>query len=249
MATSFGALCSEFYINQRLALNMDLPNSRETVLDLFDRVRKEFPHMERFRRYEGEVALESVPESGSYDWLSLHRTSIRSGSVNPDSLNSAYQLHRLLYDIAPYFLSISPLDVRYVELTYGFDLEARGNHDVIVYDALIADTPLGALMASPNWEPLDMQPFFTFAVDEEQMTQVNYEVKTRPSAREVEDDKYDDEPISIYLHLRRMGPVTTIGDLQGIFEDLSSLAERLATDKVIPLLLTPITQAIRSGSC
>ena len=39
MTTSYGALCSDFYINQKFALKMDLPTARETVLDLFDRIR------------------------------------------------------------------------------------------------------------------------------------------------------------------------------------------------------------------
>ena len=37
MATSFGALCTDFYINQKVGLKMDLPADRETILHLFDR--------------------------------------------------------------------------------------------------------------------------------------------------------------------------------------------------------------------
>jgi hypothetical protein len=57
MATSFGALCTDFYVNQKLALKMDLPGERETVLHFFDRVKKSIPAMNRFRRYDGELAL------------------------------------------------------------------------------------------------------------------------------------------------------------------------------------------------
>ena len=38
--TTFVALCSDFYVNQKLALKMDLPSERETILHFFDRVRK-----------------------------------------------------------------------------------------------------------------------------------------------------------------------------------------------------------------
>ena len=58
--TSLGALCTDFYVNQKLALKLDLPSARETVLDMFDRIRKELPNMDRFRRYDGELALESA---------------------------------------------------------------------------------------------------------------------------------------------------------------------------------------------
>ena len=126
MVNSIGALCTDFYVNQKLGLKMDLPTARETVLDMFDRIRKELPNMDRFRRYKGELALESPELDSQYNWLALDRTSVRSGWVNPESLAEAYRLHRLILEVAPYFLSISPLDVEFVELVFGFDLEALG---------------------------------------------------------------------------------------------------------------------------
>ena len=44
----------DFYVNQKLSLKMDLPSGRESVLDMFDRIRKEHPGMERFRRYDDQ---------------------------------------------------------------------------------------------------------------------------------------------------------------------------------------------------
>ena len=46
MPSSINAICSDFYVNQKLALKMDLPTRRETVLDMFDRIRREMPVME-----------------------------------------------------------------------------------------------------------------------------------------------------------------------------------------------------------
>src|SRR5258705_10934795 len=71
MPTSYGAICTDFYVNQKLSLKMDLPSGRESVLDMFDRIRKELPDMERFRRYDGELALESPEQSSQYSWLAL----------------------------------------------------------------------------------------------------------------------------------------------------------------------------------
>lgn len=253
MATSFGALSSDFYVNQKLALKMDLPTARETVLDMFDRVRKGRPGMDRFRRFEGELALESAPKDGVYDWLALRRTSIRSGSVNPESLQSAYHLHRLILEIAPYFLSISPLDIDYLELLFGFDLEAKGNHDEIVFDALLADTPLGEMLDPDAHTPLEVEPFLTFALDGDRRLQANVEVKTRSNDRDRdrdrEEDKFDDEPISVFLSVRQVGPIDDVEELLRVFETLSNHAEGLATEKVIPNLLNPIHKAISSHSC
>jgi len=247
MATSYGALCSDFYVNQRLGLKLDLPGKRETVLDLFDRIRKFRPAMDRFRRYEGELALEAAPVDGAYDWLALRRTSVRSGSVNPDSLESAYELHRTILEISPYYLTISPIDVDYLELMFGFDLEARGNHDEIVFDALIADTPMGHLIESDRETLIDVQPFLAFALDEEERTEAHFEVKTRTMERSPgEEEKFDDDPISLYLSVRRAGPFDRIDDLVPIFHEMAQHAERLATDKLIPKLLHPITRAISS---
>ena len=100
--SSLGALCTDFYVNQKLALKMDLPSARETVLDLFDRVRKELPQMDQFRRYDGELALESPEADSQYSWLALNQTAIRSGWVNPTNLSEAYRLHRLILASATY---------------------------------------------------------------------------------------------------------------------------------------------------
>lgn len=249
MATSFGALCNDFYINQRLSLKMDLPSRRETVLDLFDRVRKFRAGMDKFRRFDGELALESAPADGTYDWVALRRTSIRSGSVNPESLDWAYDLHRTMLEVSPYYLSISPLDIDYLELMFGFDLEAHGNHDEIVFDALLAESPMGLLVDTESETPTDVQPFVSFALDEEQRYQANFEVKTRSVERIVRSEKFEDEPISLFLSVRHMGPVERIEDLPQVFRELARHTERLSSDKLIPQMLNPISRAINSRSC
>ncbi len=250
MATSFGALCSDFYVNQRLALKMDLPTGRETVLDMLARMRKFRPGMDKFRRFEGELALESAPIDGAYDWLALRRASIRSGSVNPDNLEWAYSLHSAILEIAPYYLSLSPLEIDYVELMFGFDLEANGNHDEIVFDALYADTPLGNLIDSESESPVDVQPFVgsTFELDEQKML-VNFEIKTRTSERLMPDEKFDDDPISVFASVRRSGPVETLEELKSIQRSLARHLEQIVADKLIPHMLNPITGAISSRSC
>ena len=158
-------MCTDFYVNQKLALKMDLPSARETVLDMFDRVRRELPHMDRFRRYDGELALESPERDAQYNWLALNQTAVRSGWVNPEALDRAYRLHRLILDVAPYYLSISPLDVEFVELVFGFDLEAETNRNEVVFDALLGDSPLMSLVDGDRELVLDAQPFIGFSLN------------------------------------------------------------------------------------
>ena len=248
MATSFGALCTDFYVNQKLALKMDLPSERETILHLFDQVRKAVPSMERFRRYDEEFALESTRREAEYHWLSLQRTCIRSGHVNPQSMAEAYKLHRLVLDVAPYHLTISPIDIDYLELMFGFDLECKGNHDEVVFEALFASTPLADLLKLPGAKVLDTQPVFGLSLGEKGDVQAFFEVKTRPKSRRGRSGRYRREPISILLNLRQYGPVRRVEQLHELFEHLAQQAEALSADRLVPDLLMPISRQITSSS-
>jgi len=242
----FSECCSDFYVNQKLALKMDLPESRETLLDLFDRIRREAPDLDRLRRYDGELALESPDTERRYRWVAMRQTSIRSGEVNPEELESAYRLHRLILEIAPYYLSISPLDVDYLELVFGFDLEAETNRDEVVFDALLADSPLASLVDAQQDRFLDCQPIVGIALSESCDLQAFFEVRSRGSAAEAASGEFAPEPISVYLTIRRHGPITDLAQFPEIFAGLCGHAERLAEERVIPNLVLPIRHAILS---
>lgn len=248
MATSFGALCTDFYINHKLALKMDLPGDRETILHLFDRVRKAIPSMDRFRRYEGELALESSRREAEYRWLALRRTSVRTGHVNPDSMQDAYDFHRLVLTEAPYHLTISPLDVDYLELLLGFDLECKADHDAIVFEALFGNSPVGNLMRVPDARAMDVQPIFGLSLGKRTDLQAYFEVKTRAKSRRGSTSRSRGEPLSIFLTLRKYGPVHKVEELGPIFDQLTQYAEALATERLVPDLLQPISRQITSSS-
>lgn len=244
MTSSYRALCNDFYINQRLNLKMDLPMRRDTVLAMFDRVRREHPWMSRFRRYQNELALESIPKDGGQQWLGLRKTSIRSGSVNPDSASDAYQLHKLVAENAPYFLDVSPLDIEYVELLFGFDLLAAGNHDAIVFDAVIAGSPLAHLADVPGASPIECQPIIGVSLGDEPEVQAHFEVKTRSGSRQSRSGEFREEPISVYLTMRKHGPVADVKELPRLIDTLVQHGESLVESRLVPSLLVPIRKAI-----
>jgi len=253
MTETVSALCNDFYVNQKIALKMDLPTSRETVLDMFDRVRKDFAAMDRFRRFEDELALESPERNSQYSWFSLAApggTSIRSGWVNPESLDDAYRLHRLILDIAPFYLTISPIDVEYIELVFGFDIEAESNRNEIVFDALAAGHQhagaLATLLDPDHERVLDYQPFIGLALNRSCNLQAFIEVKTRTRAAEIAADQYDQIPISVYLTVRRYGPFRTLEDLTTSFGTLAGHAERFIEERIVPNVLVPIRDVILS---
>lgn len=248
MATSFGALCTDFYINQKIAVKMDLPSDRETIMHFYDRIRQDQTTMTKFRRFPDELALESSRREGAYRWLAMRRTSIRSGHVNPESLEEAYHLHRLVLRLAPYHLSLSPLDIEYQELLFGFDLEAKTNQHEIVYDALFANSPLASLMDYGKAKPIDVQPIFGITLDPRGELQAFFEVKTTTTQSQVRSGRYRTEPLSLFLTVRKMGPIDKPDDLLDGLELLKRHAERLATEHVVPDLLTPISRALTSSA-
>lgn len=250
MSDSFRALCADFYINLKLGLKLDLPRERQTVLDMFDRVRRQFPAMTQFKRYRDELALETGQGDPQTRWVSIRNTSVRSGSVNPDALADAYALHRHLLETAPYYLGISPLDVDFIEILFGFDLTASGNHDEIVFQALVAGSPLGRAPDMAGATVTDCQPVFGISFpgrDDEPPTEAVFEIKTRSSTPEARAGDAPPEPISVYLTLRRAGPVSDVTELPTVLAALASRGESLVDSRVVPNLVVPIRDAISSG--
>lgn len=250
MATSFGALCTDFYINQKLALKMDLPSERESTLHFFERVRQALPAMSKFRKYDGEMVLETPRRKDDIQnsWVSVRKNTLRTGTVNPDTMEQAYRFHEFILQQAPYHMSISPLDVDYVELTFGFDLECGENQDEVLYQALFADTPLGSAMNIEGSKVLDCQPFCSVNLDDTGSLQAFFEVRTRQKSRRGGTGRYADEPIALNLTVRKYGPVASPDDLKQQFPELAETCSRLAIDKLVPDLLMPISRCITSSA-
>jgi len=248
MPTSYGALCTDFYVNHKLAMKMDLPQDRETILHLFERIRKSVPSMCKFRRMDGELALESPRKDAEYRWMAVWRNHVRSGFVHPSSMQDAYRLHRLILEQVPYHLTISPLDVDYLEINFGFDLECNGNHDQVVADALLAGSPLGDLMHESEAKVIDVQPVVSMALSKKGDLQACVEVKTRRKNRRGASGKYRDDPISVLLSVRRYGPINELSDLVTWFDDMSQQAEALCAERVVPTILMPLSRQITSSN-
>lgn len=249
MTTSYGALCNDFYINQKLALKMPLPSDRESLLHFFDRVRKGDPSMNQFRRFDSELSLESPrTKDMQYKWVAMRETSIRSGYINPNNMAEGYTLHKLLLEMAPYHLSISPLDVDHLELTFGFDLECDGDQDRVVAEALFGDSPLSQLAQVDGSKLLNAQPMVGLSLSKHGDLQAFFDVKTRRRGKRGSTKRSRSEPISIYLTVRQYGPINEVEDLPEVLQMLTHHAENLATDKVVPHLLTPIARLIAGSS-
>ena len=75
-------------------------------------------------------------------------------------------------------------------------------------------------------------------------TVVFVEVKTRTGAHEVARDAFEEHPISIYLTVRKYGPLRRLEDLSTALGTLAGHGERLADERVIPHVIIPIRDSI-----
>jgi hypothetical protein len=75
-------------------------------------------------------------------------------------------------------------------------------------------------------------------------TEAYFEVKTR--AGEARRERTD-EPISVYLTLRRHGPIDELKELSRTFKSLTAHGEELVETRVLPILVNPIRNGIVSG--
>ena len=133
----YSSLSDDFYVNMNLSTEMELPTNRETVLHFFERLQKTYPTMRNFYcRDRGDIVLEEDKEQGAYRWCTIETRRVCSGQVNPEAIQGALEQHRLVLELAPYTLSVSPLDCEALDLLYGFDFTYRGNHNQVVAEAL-----------------------------------------------------------------------------------------------------------------
>ena len=249
MSNPFAAFCDDFYVNMRLGSQLNLPHQRETLLHFFERIQKEFPSMTRFRKTEaGDYNLEEDRTSHSYRWSSVEAKRLASGHVNPVSLEESFKLHQLLLQMAPHHLGISPLEVDYLDVLFGFDLSFSGNHDEIIADSLYADSPLSCLTTEFGSKAVDFQPTVTVALSEDCRLQARIDVVTRTNSYQVRTGDYSDDVISVYLILRRYWGDRPREPMENIFTQLTERAEDLCTRYLLPKVLKPISSEIASRS-
>lgn len=249
MGHPFNPFCEDFYINMRLGSQLSLPHNRDTVLHFFEQVQKGFPRMTRFRKSDnGELNLEEDRSNDSYRWISLESKRLSAGHVNPDGIDEALKLHKLLLELAPYQLGISPVEIDYLDVLFGFDLEFNGNHDEIIAESLFGDSPLTCLTEESGAKAVDFQPTVTVALSDDCRLQARIDIVTRTSSYQVRTGEYSDEPISVYLILRRYWGDRPKQSIQQLLEEMAERADQLCTRHVVPRVIKPISAAISSRS-
>jgi hypothetical protein len=249
MSNPYAAFCEDFYVNMRLGSQLALPHGRETLLHFFERVQKAYPGMTRFRKNDNnEFNLEEDRSSQAYRWVSLESKRLSAGHVNPASFEEALKLHSLLLDMAPHHLGISPLEIDYLDVLFGFDLAFGGNHDEIIAESLFHDSPLTCLTEESGARAVDFQPTVTVALSEDCRMQARIDVVTRTNSYQVRTGDYSDDVISVYLIVRRYWGDRPKEPMDKLLARMAEKADQLCTNYIVPRVLRPISSAIASRS-
>lgn len=248
MPTEFGDEADDFFVNLNLQTNLSLPTSRETVLHFCEAVQKEFPEMTSFyARDGGEYVLEGSRDTGSYRWMEIHAKRLSAGYFNPPTMKDAYRMQRWLLDRSTYYLGVSGLDVECLDVLFGFNFDYTGNRDAIVTQALLGNSPVSLFMSQPSTHPLECEPNLTVALDDECCLQARLSLETRSSSYQVRTGNYENDPITVYLTIRKYPLQGEVMDLQKAFTNNQEVCEDYTRRFIIPHVIDPIAAAIASA--
>ncbi len=241
----YSSLCDDFYVNMNLSTEMELPNNRETVLHYFERIQKKYPTMRNFYcREKGDFVLEEDKDRGQYRWATIETRRVCSGQVNPDTVEEALEQHKLTLELAPYMLSVSPLDCEALDLLYGFDFTYRGNHNQLVTEALGLSSAYERLLEVPGSSVIHHEPSITLALDEDCRLQCRLSIETRTNAYQVRTGDYPEEQLSVYLTARQYGSLGPTMTYVAALDQLAKICQEMVDAHVIENVLRPLARAI-----
>ena len=241
----YDSLCDDFYVNMNLSTEMELPTNRETILHFFERVQKTYPTMRNFYcRDRGDFVLEEDKDKGNYRWCTIEPRRICSGFVNTDTIESAMEQHKLVLELAPYMLSVSPLDCEALDLLFGFDFTYRGNHGQVVAEALGVGPALDRVFEIPGATVINYEPSLTMALDDDCRSQCRLSVETRTNAYQVRTGDFPEEQLSVYVTARQYGSLSADATFIDTIQRLERVCREMLDNYVIENVLHPLAQTI-----
>jgi hypothetical protein len=241
----YASLSDDFYVNVNLSTEMELPSSRDVVLHFAEQMQKRYPEMRNFyARDRNDFVLEEDKDKGSYRWCSIEPRRLSSGHVNPQRIEDALEQHRRALELAPYELSVSPLDCEALDLLWGFDFQYRGNHNQLLAEALGVCPAYERLTAIPGAQFIQNEPMLTMALDEECRTQVRLGVESRTTPYQIRTGEYQEEQLSVYLTARRYGSLDPGQSLIDALDGLTKVAYEVLDNYVIESVLEPLARTI-----
>lgn len=241
----YSSLSDDFYINMNLSTEMELSCSRETVLHYFEQIQKSYPEMRNFYcRDKGDFVLEEDKERGQYRWCTIEPRRVCSGQVNPESVEGVLGQHRQVLEMAPYVLSVSPLDCEALDLLFGFDFTYRGNHNELVADALGLSPGIERLAELPGGTVINYEPSITLSLDEECRTQCRMSIETRTNAYQIRTGEFTEDQLSVYVTARQYGSLGPKVTYVEALENLTRICIDMVDSYVVDNVLQPLARTI-----
>lgn len=241
----YSSLSDDFYINMNLSTEMELPANRETILHFFERLQKTYPSMRNFYcRDRGDFVLEEDKDRGAYRWCTIEPRRICSGQVNPEALEQAIEQHRLVLELAPYSLTVSPLDCEALDLLFGFDFTYRGNHNQVVAEALGVSPAFERSFDLPGTTVVNYEPSLTVALDEDCRLQCRVSVETRTNAYQIRTGDFPEEQVSVYVTARQYGSLSADRTFGETLTRLEKMCHDMLERYVIEHVLNPLARTI-----
>ncbi len=220
---NYSSLADDFYVNMNLSTEMDLAGSRETILHYAEQMQKKYPEMRNFYgRDKGDFVLEEDKDGGAYRWCSVEPRRVCSGYVNPPRTVDALTQHRHALDLAPYILSLSPLDC----------------------EALGVCPALERLSHMPGTTFINNEPTLTLSLDDDCRLQCRVGLETRTNAYQIRTGEYQEEQLSVYVTARKYGSLDASTTYVAAVDELSELACDLVENYVAEAVLEPLARTI-----
>jgi hypothetical protein len=243
--TRYAALADDFYINMNLSTEMELPQGRDTVLHYFERIQKKYPSMRKFYcRDKRDFVLEEDKDRSQYRWATVENRRLCSGQVNPATIEEALDQHRLVLELAPFMLSVSPLDCEALDLLFGFDFTYRGNHNQLVAEALGVNPAMERLLEMPGSGVINFEPSVTLSLDEGCRRQVRVSVENRTNAFQIRTGEYPEEQISVYVTARQYGSLNPDETFVQAVDELAQVCQDVVDNYVVDSVLRPLQRTI-----
>jgi len=241
----YSAISDDFYVNMNLGTEMELPQQRDTVLHYFERIQKKYPSMRKFYcRDKRDFVLEEDKDRSQYRWATVENRRLCSGQVNPATIEEAMEQHRLVLDLAPFMLSVSPLDCEALDLLFGFDFTYRGNHNQLVTEELGVAPALERLLELPGGSVINYEPSLTLSLDEGCRRQVRVSIENRTNAFQIRTGEYPEEQLSVYVTAWQYGSLNPDETFVQTVDELARLCQDVVDNYVVESVLRPLQRTI-----
>jgi hypothetical protein len=147
-------------------------------------------------------------------------------------------------DLAPFMLSVSPLDCEALDLLFGFDFTYRGNHNQLVAEALGLSPSLDRLLELPGATVINYEPSLTLSLDDDCRTQCRLSIENRTNAYQIRTGDFPEDQLSVYLTARQYGSLDPTTNYVDALEKLTQICFDVVDNLVVEQVLRPLARTI-----